>query len=131
MSPVYRSFLRRLLFTTLVIVLAGGAFFVFFLPVYYQPAIPFLLLFVVFFTWITFTWLVKSSGKGTGHFIRTTMAITLLRLLVFGSLAVAGLLVFPKNRLTFVITLVVFYLLYTILEITEITRILQKKKPES
>ena len=59
------------------------------------------------------------------------MAITLLRLLVFGSLAVAGLLVFPKNRLTFVITLVVFYLLYTILEITEITRILQKKKPES
>ncbi len=127
MNPLHRSFLRRLFLITLVIILAGFLSFGFFLQKYYTPALPLLLLFVVLFTWITYTWLVKSSGKDIGKFTRATMIITMIRFVIFGILALVWLLIFKQNGLTFVISLGILYLIYTALEISEVTKILLKK----
>lgn len=127
MNLLYRRFLTRILWVTLVVVIAGALVFGFFLPQYYLPALPLLLLFVVLFTWITFTWLVKASEKEIGKFTRTSMMITMLRLVVFGALAVTWLLLFRQNVLSFIISLGLLYLIYTFLEISEVTQILQNK----
>lgn len=127
MNPLHRSFLRRLFLITLVIVLAGFLFFGFFLQKYYTPALPLLLFFVVLFTWISYTWLVKSSEKNIGKFTRVTMIITMVRFVIFGLLALIWLLIFRQDGLTFVISLGILYLIYTALEISEVTKILLKK----
>ena len=127
MNLLYRRFLTRILWVTLVVVIAGALVFGFFLPQYYLPALPLLLLFVVLFTWITFTWLVRASEKGIGKFTRTSMMITMLRLVVYGALAVIWLLLFRQKVWSFVISLGLLYLIYTFLEISEVTQILQNK----
>lgn len=127
MNLLYRHFLTRILWVSLVLVISGALVFGLWLPQYYLPALPLLLLFVVLFTWITFTWLVKASEKGIGKFTRTSMMITMLRLVVYGALAVIWLLLFRQKVWSFVISLGLLYLIYTFLEISEVTQILQNK----
>lgn len=127
MNLLYRHFLTRILWVTLVLVISGALVFGLWLPQYYLPALPLLLLFVVLFTWITFTWLVKASEKGIGKFTRTSMMITMLRLVVFGAIALIWLLLFSQNVFSFIISLGLLYLIYTFLEISEVTQILQNK----
>lgn len=123
-TPV-RRFLLRLGVTTGVLAVAGTLLFRFFLLKYYTPALPFLLIFMAGFTFLTFTRLLKTADKGLGAFSRANMLVTMIRLLLFAAIAVFYFLTIKQNGPSFVICLGILYLIFTSLEVSELTRYLR------
>ncbi len=123
-APV-RRFLFRLLVITAMLAIAGILIFRFFLQDHYTPALPFLLIFIAAFTFLSFTWLVNTAGKGFGNFTRAGMTVTIVRLLLYAAIAVLYFLTIKRDGLTFVICLGTLYLIYTTFEVSELTRYLR------
>ena len=123
-TPV-RRFLLRLLLLTALVALAGFVLFRFFLSKYYHPLFLPLLLFVAFFSFISFFWIVKTAHKDTGRFARASMMVTMVRLFVYLSIAVICFLTIKSNALAFVICLASLYLIYTPFEVSELSRYLR------
>jgi hypothetical protein len=128
MRPEIFRFLKKLIFTTLAIAVLMVIVFYNFLKPYYTPFLPFLLIFVFGFTFLSFSYLVKTAEKDFGRFIRKTMVITVLRLFVYVLITVLYAVYVKHNLASFVISTGVFYLIFTSLEVYEL--ILGTKRPE-
>jgi len=94
--------------------------FTFFLRGYYIPVLPFLLIFVFGFTFLSFSFLVKAGDENFGKFIRTIMTITVIRLFIYVLITVLYAAFIKVGLLCFVIALASFYLIFATLEVYEL-----------
>ena len=131
MKPVVFLFLRKLIFTTLALAIIMTIVFAFFLRSYYIPVLPFLLIFVFGFTYISFLFLAKAGDNDFGKFIRTTMAITVIRLFVYILITVLYAAFIKEGLLCFVIALVSFYLIFGSLEVYGLITGTRKTQPDN
>jgi hypothetical protein len=120
MKPVVFHFLKKLIITTLSLAVILTIAFIFLFRSYYIPVLPFLLIFVFGFTFLSFSFLVKAGDKGFGKFIRTLMAITVIRLFVYILITVLYAAFIKTGIFCFVITLALFYLVFASLEVYEL-----------
>jgi hypothetical protein len=120
MKPVAFHFLRKLIITTLSLAIIMTIAFTFFLHSYYIPVLPFLLIFVFGFTILSFLFLLKVGNNDFGKFIRTIMAITVIRLFVYILITVLYAAFIKNGLLCFVIALGLFYLIFASLEVSEL-----------
>lgn len=121
MGTPFRRFLLRLGVITGGLAVVGTVVFGFFLQDRYTPALPFLLVFMAGFTFLTFSRLLKTADKGLGAFTRANMLVTMIRLLLFAAIAVIYFLTIKLNGASFVICLGILYLIFTSLEVSELT----------
>ncbi len=123
-----KHFIIKLTGVTLTIALLGGLVFSLFLPGYYIAILPFLLLFFFVVTVLIHAYQLKQSKKEIGKFARSNMLITFFKLVLFSVVAISYIAVDPKNALVFVICLMILYLIFTFLEVSEITRSSKENK---
>ncbi|MCD6354626.1 MAG: hypothetical protein J7L95_03665, partial [Prolixibacteraceae bacterium] len=70
------------------------------------------------------------AKKDMAKFTRNNMLVTFFKLVVYSVFAVTYIAFDPGNALVFVICLMLLYIVFTVVEIIELTRISRKKKPE-
>ena len=114
-----KKFLIKLLVITLSIAVIGGVVFTVFLPQYYLPILPFLLLFFFVVTLGVHAYQLQLAKKDMGKFTRSTMLVTFLKLVLYSILAVVYLTLNRENVLTFVICLMFLYIVFTYVEVSE------------
>jgi hypothetical protein len=129
MKPVVFHFLRKLIIATLSLAILMTIVFTFFLRSYYIPVLPFLLLFVFGFTVLSFSYLAKVGDKNFGKFIRSIMAITVIRLFVYILITVLYAAFLKDGLLCFVIALGLFYLIFATLEVSELVMGTHQENP--
>ena len=117
-----RNFILKLLGVTLGIAVLGGLAFSLFFAEYYLPILPFLLLFFFVVTIIIHTYQLKLAKKDIGKFARSNMLVTFFKLIIFSVIAVVYIAIDSENAVVFVICLMIFYLIFTFFEVSEITR---------
>ena len=125
-----KGFIAKLIGLTAVIAIIGWLVFSLFLPEFYIPVLPYLLLFfflvTVFIHWVQ----LKLAKKSIASFARSNMLITFFKLVLYSIVAIIYIALDSANAIPFVICLMLLYLIYTFFEVVEITRIskpLQKK----
>ena len=117
-----RQFAVKLFGITIAIALLGWLAFSLFFAEYYLPVLPFLLLFFFVVTLLIHAYQLHLSKKDIGKFARSNMLITFFKLIIFSVVAVVYIAIDSENALVFVICLMLLYLVFTFVEVVEITR---------
>ena len=122
-----KKFITKLFGISAALVLIGWLVFSLFLPEYYLTILPFTLLFFILVTILVHAWQLKMAKKGAAKFTRSNMILTFLKLVVYSVFAISYIAVDRENALVFVICLMIIYLTYTILEVSELSHISRKQ----
>jgi membrane protease YdiL (CAAX protease family) len=120
MRPLLRRFLIKLTIVTLVMVFLSIIVFLTFLRPYYFVFYPVLFVFILGVTLLTYAFLNKRARQDFGKFIRATMVVTVLRLLVYITVTVLYAVIIKEKLVEFVIALGIFYLIFTSLEVYDL-----------
>ncbi len=123
-----KQFIAKLTAITSITALVGWLVFSFIVPQYYIPVLPWLLLFFFVFTLIIHAYQLNLSKKDFGKFSRSNMLVTFLKLVIYSVFAVVYIANDRENALTFVIALFLIYMVFTFVEVSEITRISKNNK---
>ncbi len=123
-----KQFILKILGASVVLALIGWLVFYYFLPEFYIPVLPFVLLFFAVVTISVHAWQLKLAKKDIAKFARTNMLITFFKLIVYSVFAVVYIAVDSENALVFVICLMLLYLIFTFLEVSDLTRISKNKQ---
>ena len=121
MNPAFVRFSVKVLITSVALVIAGGIVFYFFLPEKYLPVLPWLVLFFMAVSITSHSYLLKQANKDSGKFIRASMVMSLLRLVLYSAFAIIYLALNNENAAVFVVCLAVVYIAFTFLEISNLS----------
>jgi len=127
MNTNLKRFIAKTTGITALIALVGWLVFSLFLPQYYLPILPYALLFFLVVTILVHAYQLKQAKKDLAKFNRGNMLITFFKLIIYSIFAVVYIAVHPENALIFVICLMLLYLVYSFIEVVELTRISNKK----
>lgn len=128
MNTGIKRFFLKILIATVALALIGGIVFYFFIPQHYVPVLPGLLLFFALVTLLIHAWQLNLAKKNVAKVTRSSMIATMLRLFLYSAVAIIYIAIRPENALVFVICLMVFYVVYTYIEIVDLTQLLRKRK---
>jgi hypothetical protein len=128
MNTEIKQFFYKILIATLILTAAGALVFYFLIPQHYVPILPFLLLFFAIVTLLIHNWQLNIAKKDMAKVTRSSMIATMLRLFLYSAVAIAYFAIRPHNALVFVICLMIFYVVYTYIEIVDLTQLLRKRK---
>jgi hypothetical protein len=118
-----KQFIAKLTALSLTIALVGWIVFSMFLPEYYLPVMPALLLFFFVITLIIHAYQVKLAKKNIGKFARTNMLITFFKLVIYSVLAVVYVIRDKAHAIPFIACLLFLYLVFTFFEVSELSRL--------
>lgn len=104
----------------------GWLVFSLFLPEYYLPILPFTLLFFLIVTILVHAWQLKVAKKNLAKFARTNMLVTFFKLVIYSVFAVVYIANDRENALVFVICLMIIYVIFSFLEVSELSRLSKK-----
>lgn len=121
-----KQFILKLAVITTGLALIGWLAFSQFLPHYYLPVLPFLLLFFFVVTLSIHAYQLSLAKKDLGKFTRSNMLITFFKLVLYSIVAIAYIAFDPANALVFIICLMLLYLIFTFVEVVEITKAVRK-----
>lgn len=123
-----KSFIIKLTAITLGIALIGWLVFSIFLSEYYLPVLPFLLLFFFVTTILIHAYQLSLAKKDIGKFARSNMLITFFKLIIYSIVAVIYIAVDAKNAIPFVVCLMLLYLIFTFIEVSDSSKISRSTK---
>lgn len=125
---IMKSFIIKLTVLTLGLALLGWLVFSLFLPEYYLPVLPFLLLFFYCVTIAIHAYQISLSKKDIGKFARSNMMITFFKLILYSVVAIVYIAYDKEHAIPFVICLMLAYLIYTFIEVSEAAKISKASK---
>jgi len=117
-----KSFIVKLTGITLAIALIGWLVFSLALPEYYLPILPFLLLFFYLTTIGVHAYQLNLAKKDMGKFTRSNMLVTFFKLILYSVVAVVYIAFDKESAIPFVVCLMLLYLIFTFVEVSEITK---------
>lgn len=123
-----KSFIIKISSATLILALAGWLTFSYFIPQFYLPVFPFLLVFFCLITIASHAYQTKLAKKDIEKFTRTTMLLTFFRLVLYSVIAIVYIAVDKENALPFVLGLFILYLVFTFLEVSETAKLTRRLK---
>ncbi len=129
MSKSLSKFTVILSTITLVVLMVGGVLFWKIIPQYYITILPFMLLFFFVVTFVSFWIGLRLLQADIGKFTRYSMVITFAKLFIYLIFGISYMLN-NSNKLsliTFVICLFILYLIYTIAEVTYLSKLARNK----
>lgn len=131
MNKIKRNFIIKISVLTVILAIIASIIFNFWLKSSYFSTFPFLLLAFPVISVITHFQLLKASKKSLGAFNIAFMLSFMIKL--FAYLALAGTIISleTENKTSFVISLLLLYLIYTIFDVKAILEDMKKVNPES
>ena len=116
-SSPYLTFLRRLLvFSAVLGIIAAG--FCFLVPSkYITPSLPFIFIFFIGITLVSFYFLLRSSAKAFITFINYYLLITVLKLLLYIGVIFLYMFLNKADAAPFAISFLILYFLYMVFEV--------------
>jgi hypothetical protein len=123
-----KSFIVKLTAITFGLALIGWLTFSMFLTEYYLPILPFLLLFFYVVTILIHFYQLSLRKKDIGKFARSNMLITFFKLIVYSVVAIIYIAIDKENAIAFVVCLMLLYLIYTFIEVSESSKISRSGK---
>ena len=131
MNSAYIKFLRNLLIFSSI----TGAFILllsFLIPrAFVSPALPFLIVFFIATSLLSFYYLLQSAGKRFIKFVNTFLLTIIIKLFIYAGVMIGYVLVNRSDAIPFMLGFFILYLCYTIFESASIIKYTQSSKPDS
>lgn len=118
-----KKFITNVVLITVVLALIGWLIFSQFIPQYYLPVFPFILLFFAVTSVAIHAYQLQLAEKDMAKFTRSNMVVTFLKLFLYSAVAIIYIAVDPQNSRVFVINFVLLYIVYTVFEVLSLLKI--------
>lgn len=122
-----KSFITKISIAAAVLVLFGGVVFGIFIPGYYLSIMPVTLVFFWLVTILVHAYQLRLAKKDMGKFTRNNMLITFFKLVVYSVFTIVYIALYSENALPFVICVIIIYLVFSVLEVADVTKTSKKK----
>lgn len=123
-----KNFILKIAIAAVILALAATGIFTFIAPGEYIPVLPWMLLFFMAVTILIHGYQLSLIRKDLGKFTRRSMIISMLRLFIYSFIAIGYLITDSDNVPVFIVSLVIIYMVFTIIEIKAITRTMKGKR---
>lgn len=120
MTKLIRNFIIKIIFLTVILGIISGAVFRFLLPDEYFDTFPFLLILFPLVSSVIHIQLLKATEKSLARFNIVFMLSFILKLLVYLAISATIISLEQDHKSAFVITILLFYLVYTIFDVKKI-----------
>jgi hypothetical protein len=97
---------------------------------YLSPALPFLLVFFIATSLLSFYYLLKATGKRFIKFVNTFLLTIIIKLFLYAVVIIAYVLLYRNDLIPFMLGFFVLYLCYTIFESASIIKYTQSSNPD-
>ncbi|HDR50893.1 MAG TPA: hypothetical protein ENN90_04630 [Mariniphaga anaerophila] len=128
MSKELKRFILKILIAAAVLAALGSLVFTFMVQGQNLPILPWMLVFFAAVTIATHVYQVRLARKNMVLFTRYSMFFPFFRLLVYSAFAIGYLAVNSDNAAVFVVCLVVVYVVFTFIEVSDLARIVRKNR---
>jgi hypothetical protein len=118
-----KNFIKNITVISIVLILTGWLIFSQFIPQYYLPVFPFLLVFFVVIAVAIHAYQLQLAKNNMAKFTRSNMIITFLKLFLYSAVAIVYIAVDTKNAKVFVICFLLLYVVFTIFEVFSLLKI--------
>ncbi|MCF6364783.1 MAG: hypothetical protein L3J35_01130 [Bacteroidales bacterium] len=129
MEKLIRKFILKTIFITLIFAVIAGVIFSFLLKDRYFDTFPFMLLIFPIVSVIAHIQLLKATKKSLARFNIAFMLSFMLKLFVYIGLAATIISLETENKATFVISILLMYLVYTVFDVKMILDDMKKMTP--
>lgn len=126
MSRELKRFIVKILIAAVVMATAGWVIFTKFAPGHYLPVLPWMLAFFTVVTILIHAWQLSLVKKDMGRFTRSSMIVSLLRLVLYSGFAIVFLINHSENIPAFIVSIVVVYMVFTFLEVADLAGITKR-----
>ena len=127
MSAVAKKFVIKICLFTIIIFVIGSALFSTVLKMFYLPVFPFQVLLIAAVTAIGHLWIIRASEQNTIKFTTAFMGSATLKLMVYLFFMLIYLWNDHSNAISFVLTFMILYLIFTVFEVMEVLRFIKKQ----
>jgi len=134
MAKLIRKFIVKTIILTIIFAVSATLVFSFILKDQYFDTFPFMLLIFPVVSVIAHIQLLKATEKSLARFNVAFMLSFMLKLFVYIGLAATIISLEKENKATFVISILLMYLVYTVFDVKmildDMKKIISDKKPE-
>ncbi|RIH62944.1 hypothetical protein D1164_22275 [Mariniphaga sediminis] len=123
MNRELRQFITRIFIASIVLAAAGAGIFAFVVPQHYLPVLPWMLGFFALITILLHGYQLRLAKKDVARFTRSSMLVSLFRLMLYSIFAIVYMVVDSTEVAAFVVSLVVIYIVFTFIEVADLSRI--------
>jgi Ca2+/Na+ antiporter len=117
-----KNFIIKIALISLALTLTGWMVFSQFIPQYYLPVLPFLLLIFIVVTIAVHAFQMQQAKKDMAKFTRNNMLVTFFKLIFYLTIAVTYIAFDANNAKVFVICFMLLYLIFTVSEVTSLVK---------
>ncbi len=117
-----KQFIAKILGVSVALIITGWIVFSLIIPEYYIPVLPYMLLFFLVVTIIVHAWQLKMAKKDIAKFTRSNMLVVFFKLVIYSVFAVVFIAIDRENAMVFVICLMIIYLIFTFVEVSDLSR---------
>ncbi len=117
-----KQFIAKILGVSVALIITGWIVFSLIIPEYYIPVLPYMLLFFLVVTIIVHAWQLKMAKKDIAKFTRSNMLVAFFKLVIYSVFAVVFIAIDRENAMVFVICLMIIYLIFTFVEVSDLSR---------
>ena len=117
-----KQFIAKILGVSVALIITGWIVFSLIIPEYYIPVLPYMLLFFLVVTIIVHAWQLKMAKKDIAKFTRSNMLVVFFKLVIYSVFAVVFIAIDGENAMVFVICLMIIYLIFTFVEVSDLSR---------
>lgn len=123
-----KQFITGIAIISLLLTLIGWLIFSQFIPGYYLPVLPFLLVFFIVISISVHAFQLQQANNNMAKFARNNMLVTFLKLILYSAVAVIYFVFDSKNAKIFFICFMLLYLIFTVFEVTSLIRVTSANK---
>jgi len=126
MSKSFRRLIFKVIVAAAALAVTGCLIFTLVVPGKYIPVLPWMLAFFALLTIGFHEYQLRLAKKNMARFVRYSMIITFVRLLIYSLFAIIYLSLRPENAPVFVVCLVLVYLIFSFIEVADLSRIIKQ-----
>ena len=123
-----KRFLIKSTILTVIIFAIGTALYLTVLANYFLPILPVAVVFFYLLTNLVHAYLLKIAVKSSSKFTSQYMAASFLKMFIYLAFAIILVLIDRKNARFFIANYVLLYLIYTIFEVYEYSKVVKRVK---
>ena len=123
-----KQFISGISIISFLLTLIGWLIFSQFIPEYYLPVLPFLLVFFIVISISVHAFQLQQANNNMAKFARNNMLVTFLKLILYSAVAIIYFAFDSKNAKVFFICFMLFYLIFTVFEVTSLVRVTSENK---
>ena len=127
MNTDLKRFIVKVVGIALVLAFIGWIVFSLFPPEYYLPIFPIALVFFLLVTILIHAYQLRMAKKDIAKFTRSSMLVTFFKLTIYSIFGVIYIALDSENAAAFVICLMLLYIIFSFVEVIELTRVSKRK----